>query len=69
MYITLRPDGTYTRKSEVDLHSERIEDGTFMVHGQLITWMPNGEVSYANMVAADQAGALVLDGKIPIRCI
>jgi hypothetical protein len=85
-YVTLRPDGTYTRKSmvqaaspklkdtlpsrpEVDVTGQFSEQGTFAVHGQLITWMPSGEVSYSNLVAHDPAGALIIDGKTWIRCL
>jgi hypothetical protein len=45
------------------------EQGTFTIHGDLITWFPaDGKGSYANLVSW-KPGGLYLDGKLWIQCI
>ena len=44
------------------------EQGAFMIHGNVITWLPAGGGSYANTVGF-KPGGLYLDGKLWLHCM
>ena len=84
-YLQLRADGSYTRRSsvnvstpraketlssrpEVDLSSEHGEQGTFTVHGSILTFQPSDGISYSNLVSLPGGGGLVIDDKTWIPC-
>jgi hypothetical protein len=61
-------DSSKPDRPEASVSGEFGEQGTFMVHGSLITWLPNGGGSYSNMISWTQGG-LYLDKKLWITCI